>query len=262
MAWTRASQLQRTIQCVGSAHLYNTVPAVRLARKSDNALNAAEYGTIAHYWKQHGKLPDESSTGNDDRFRSACKTFEKKLRFIESRGISRENIWPVGGETPGYHEVSVAFNCIDRRVSIAWEGGNPEWKMAHGPPWITGTCDWAQYFSDTKKLLIDDLKTGAMFDDEPDEMAQMYLYSVCFARQFNPDVIMPTITLWPKYPIENEPERIEPEVGISPKQITLFEDLLIKKYGVYRTKPDTYKLGDECVYCPAASICPLQTKGK
>lgn len=251
MAWTRASQLQRSIQCPGSAYLYNTVPAVRLARKSDNALNAAEYGTIAHHWKQFGEIPQKTeSDPTFDRWNSAQKTFQKKLGYIETRGITRENVWP-----GGWHEVSVAYNCVDKRVSVQWEGDAVSFKQAHTLDWITGTADWVKFDSGT--ILLDDLKTGAMFDDEPDEMAQMYLYMLCFSKVFRANKYVPSVTTWPKYPIENEPERINGDckIEISQSQLDKFEDLLSKKYQKYGPN---FKLGSECLYCPAMSICPLQ----
>lgn len=254
MAWARVSQLDRIIQCVGSAHLYNTIPATRLARKSENSLNAAEYGTLVHYWKQHGIIPEPGTKRDEEslaRYTSARKTFQKKLNYLETRGITREMVW-----NGGWHEVSIAYNCIDGRVGIAWEGNADKFKAAHPEPWYTGTADWVDFQGTT--LHVNDLKTGAMFDSEPDEMAQMYGYIMPLVKYFRPEKIITSVTTWPKYPIENEPERTEGEISLT--QIYKFEDLIKRKYNTYITKPDTYRLGEACTFCPVIGNCPLQNR--
>lgn len=243
MGWTRASSIDRALQCTGSVHLWNTVPAVRLIQKSENAQTAAAWGTMVHTWKE---------TGIVEGTESHVKTFNKKLATLEASGISRLDIWPASG----FHEVSVAYHCVDGRVAICYEGDANIFKEGHPEPWITGTLDY--YLFDGKKLIVDDLKTGAMFDKDPEEMGQMYFYCMVLNKILRPtEEPTVSVTHWPKYTLDCLPDRREGTLSFV--QLGKFEDRLKSDYVKYKTIPE-FKLGDECDWCPVKSLCPLLKK--
>lgn len=244
MAWSRASSLDRTLQCVGSAALYNNTPALKLIPKPENAIKAAEYGTLVHHWKETGKVE-----GSD----SHVKTFNKKLGFLKTAGISRLDLWPAAG----FHEVAVAYNCIDGRVAILYEGDTDAFKTGHSEPWITGSCDY--YLKDDGGLLVDDLKTGMLWDKSARACAQLYFYAMNIAKVHHVQETEIRITHWPKYPLERLPEFMDDEpVIITSETFARLESRLKKDYLNYKSTNPEFRLGEACEYCPAKSLCPLQ----
>lgn len=239
MAWTRASQLDRTLQCPG--HL--TLPHTR--EVSERALDAAEYGTMVHKWAETGEVVGKNSH---------VKTFQKKLSVLETNGITRESLWPVSG----YHEVTFAYNCVDGRLGVCWLKGEEaaRAKLAYGDDWITGTADFV-YIKDGL-CGVNDLKTGMLFDSQPDELSQLYFYLMCWT-QYNGvtekkdgwlDVIH-----WPKYPLDSLPGREESRIPWL--RLIKFENYIRKLHKEYREGRAPFVLGAECEYCPAQEACPL-----
>lgn len=248
MAWVRASSLDRTLQCLASTYLFNTNPKVRLVGVSERAADAGEYGTMVHHWKETGEVVGKESH---------VKTFTKKLDELKAAGIERLAIWP----NSGYHEVAVAYNCVTGIVDIAHEGGSNEFKSSHSEPWVTGTLDYYIFLPDGR-IAVDDLKTGAMFNKEPDEIAQTYFYLMCLEKVYKTgkDGFV-SITHWPKYPIAGLPIRSEGEIPI--ELLQQFEERLKRDYSIYKTNDLNqmmFRLGDECDFCPvkSAGLCPLQ----
>lgn len=242
MSWTRASQLDRTLQCPG--HL--TLPHTR--EMSDRALDAAEYGTMVHTWAETGKLNGR---------KGHIKTFEKKLAVLETHGITREALWPVSG----YHEVTFAYNCVDGRLGVCWLKGEEarNAKLAYGDDWITGTADYC-YMQDGL-YGVNDLKTGMMFDSQPDELSQLYFYLMCWQKyngvRSDRDGLLDVLH-WPKYPIDAVPAR---ETRLIPGvRIGKFENYIRKLHKNYKDGNSPFLLGAECEYCPAQSDCPLLNK--
>lgn len=241
MAWTRASQLDRTLQCPG--HL--TIPHTR--EMSERALDAAEYGTMVHRWAETGEVVGK---------KGHIKTFEKKLAVLQTNGVTRQTLWPVSG----YHEVTFAYNCVDGRLGVSWLKGEDakNAKMAYGDDWITGTADYVYYDRERNLYGVNDLKTGMMFDSEPDELSQLYFYLMCWQKyngvRADDDGLL-SITHWPKYPIDAVPGYEERVIkGI---RIGKFENYIRKLHSEYRKGNSPFLLGSECEYCPAHADCPL-----
>lgn len=245
MAWSRASQLDRTLQCTG--HL--TLPHTR--EISDRAIDAAEYGTMVHGWAETGEVVGS---------KSHTKTFQKKLLVLETNGITREALWPSSKDSPGYHEVTFAYNCVDGRLGTCWLKGEEaaRAKLAYGDDWITGTADFV--YIKGGMCGVNDLKTGMLFDAQPDELSQLYFYLMCWQKYNNDfgnegwlDVIH-----WPKYPIDALPGH-EERLILGDTMIK-FEKYLRKLYADYKNGIAPFVLGAECEYCPAQSECPLMSK--
>jgi hypothetical protein len=239
MAWTRASQLDRVLQCPG--HL--TLPHTR--ELSERALDAAAYGTMVHRWAETGEV---SGT------KSHVKTFEKKLAVLETNGVTRETLWPVSG----FHEVTFAYNCVDGRLGVCWLKGEEaaRAKLAYGDDWITGTADYV--YRKDGLCGVDDLKTGMMFDSEPDELSQLYFYLMCWqiynGIRDDKDGLL-SIHHWPKYPLSALPgyeQRVIPGYRIGK-----FENYIRSLHKKYRAGDAPFVLGAECEYCPAQEACPL-----
>lgn len=245
MPWTRASNLDRTLQCLASQFLWNTTPAIRLQPKSDRVIDSAAYGTMVHHWKETGDI-----VGSE----SHVKTFTKKLKYLETCGVDRLEIWPV----TGWHEVAVAYNCVDGRVAVSYEGNTDEFKGKYSEPWVTGSMDYVDTSTDV--LWIDDLKTGMLFDKAPGAIAQTYFYLMCMMKIFPRRAGRVSITHWPKYPVENVPVRTEDDISLD--LLGKFEELLVKKYKRYKTDPMQFKVGEECSWCPVlnAGMCDLVKK--
>lgn len=252
MAWTRASSIDRTLQCLGSQWVENNFPEVRNVSRSEGLISAGDWGTMVHWWKETGKV---------DGSISHMKTFQKKLDFLEKEGVTRETLWPADG----FHEISVAFNCEDRRVAISWEGEGNDWKAGYSHPWITGTLDYVKLENGVEgaTLVVDDLKTGASFDKTPAELAQTYFYLMCLEKVFhtNRDCIS-SITHWTKYPVEGLPNRMTDVFPI--ELLHRFEERLVSDYKKYQsiTAPidkSLFKLGNECQFCNVkkANLCPI-----
>lgn len=238
MAWTRASQLDRTLQCPG--HL--TLPHRR--ELSERALDAAEYGNLVHRWAETGKVSGS---------KSHCKTFEKKLAVLQAHGITRETLWNVAG----YHEVTFAYNCVDGRLGVCWLRGDAsiDFKQKHDDDWITGTADFV--YIKNGFCGVNDLKTGMLFDSQPDELSQLYFYLMCWQKycgKIGTDGYL-EVNHWPKYPIDTLPcveERLVPNL-----RLHKFEAYLGKLHRNYKNGDSPFVLGAECEYCPAQEDCPL-----
>ena len=247
MAWTRASQLDRTLQCPGHLTLSHT------RVMSANAQASADYGTMVHHWAATGEI-----NGVGEEGASHEKTFAKKLDVLTAAGITRQDIWPHSGHA--YQEVSFAYNCLDHRLGVHWGYKNSNaWKQTYEEPWVTGTTD---YVANVDGILwVDDLKTGMMFDSQPEDMGQMFLYSLCWSKYWRLEQdVRVSITHWPKYPLQALPVRTENV--ITWKRLKKFDDYLCDLYVKHRDGKDVFALGAECEYCPAIENCPLQRKDK
>lgn len=242
MAWSRASGLDRTLQCPG--HL--TLPHKR--ELSERALDAAEYGTMVHRWAETGAISGK---------KSHVKTFEKKLDILQANGVTRQSLWI----PTGYHEVTFSYNCVDGRVGVCWLKGEGalEFKQQHDDDWITGTADFV--FMRDGVCGVNDLKTGMMFDSQPDELSQLYFYLMCWRKYCGAapesDGIL-SVTHWPKYPLGALP--VEEERIVKGSLMVKFENYLKKVHSEYKKGNSPFELGSECEYCPAIQDCPLQNQ--
>lgn len=243
MGWTRASQLDRTLQCPG--HL--TLPHTRTL--SEGAQNAADYGTTVHNWKATGVV-----SGVGTKAKSHEKTLKNKLEILATNGITRETIWP-SASASGFHEVSFAYNCVDHRLAVHWGPYNVEWKKSYTDDWIAGTADYVGW-TDTGLPWVDDLKTGMLFESQPTEMGQMFFYCMCW-NKYNSGVcdVLSSVTHWPKYPLPVLPTRTEGVLTWA--RLQKFEKYICE---LYTSGKRPFNLGPECEYCPAFESCPLQKK--
>jgi hypothetical protein len=241
--WTRASELDRVLYCVGSS----TVPVTRVV--SESTKRAGLWGTFVHYWKETGTLLDTS-----EFYDSFKKTFDKKWEIIGSDEL-REELWP----SSGCHEVSYSFNCETESVGRYDEPGADKWKQSHSSEWVCGTCD---YEGEMEGLLwLDDLKTGALYTTPPDKCLQLYYYSLCASlyKYGEERDVVASITRWPKSPLSVLPDR---KFGFIPaKRLVKFKKLLVSAYEVWLDGYDvnSFNPGDQCVFCPVgkANKCPV-----
>lgn len=243
--WTRASELDRTLNCVGS----NLVPVSRLV--SDGVIKAGAWGTFVHYWKETGELLDTS-----EFYDSFKKTFDKKWEIIGSPEL-RETLWPTVGGI-GHHETAYAYNCETQEV-LRYDGADKErWKRGFSSEWICGSLD---YEGEREGYLwVDDLKTGAMFDTRPDRTYQLYFYAMCASIHRYQEIrdVVVSITHWPKYPLTIVPDQ---RYGFLPaKRIMKFQKLVQFRYEEWKQgySINTFNLGSHCTYCPAGNNCPVQ----
>ena len=237
--WTRASELDRSLRCVGS----KLIPPQRML--SSGVLKAGAWGTFVHHWKETGNLLTKSEYY--DSFKS---TFEKKIL------PSRDELWPINGE----HEVSYAYNCENGTVA-RYTGAPNEWKDSHNSQWVCGTNDYEREEDGwgEKLFWIDDLKTGGTFNTPPSECLQLYFYAMCanlYAHQEIRSTLV-SITHWPKYPLNSIPDR--KTHYLEANKIEKFRNLLLTRYNEWLEgyKLDAFNLGNHCLYCDAAYKCPV-----
>lgn len=240
--WTRASELDRTLNCVGS----KLIPSSRLV--SEGVKKAGAWGTFCHYWKETGELLKTS-----EFYDSFKKTFDKKWENVGSPEL-RENLWP----STGQHEVAYAYSCDTGEV-IRFDGtGKDAWKSGFGSEWICGTLDYEG--ERDGYLWVDDLKTGGQFDTPPDRIYQLYFYAMCasiskFGRIRGTVV---SITHWPKYTLTVAPVQ---KFGFLPrKRVLKFQKLVQFRYEEWKMgySLDSFNPGSHCTYCPAGNSCPVQ----
>lgn len=241
MPWSRASQLDRTLQCPG--HL--TLPHTRTV--SEKAVDAANYGTMVHNWAETGVV-----RGIGPNAESHEKTFQKKLALLAANRITRENLWDVAG----YHEVTFAYNCVDGRIGVCWlrDANATTWKSSYDKDWITGTADYVLSVDSEGRPKISDLKTGMLFDSQPDELSQLYFYLMCWSKYLHTekDGILEVIH-WPKYPLAAMPQREESLVPYV--KLCKFEAYVKRLHSEAMRGNSPFVLGEECQYCPAQQHC-------
>jgi hypothetical protein len=243
--------------CPGPAVL--PLPAVPEV-KSERAMEAAAWGTMAHAWKATGRI-----IGNPDYPRLEGHFANKLVKAIggpEEQARFREAYWP----SSGLHEVAVAVNCV--ALAVAWhEGGGNDaaWKAQWHDPWATGTLDYVgEVLGDP---WIDDLKTGSWPPTPPEDSNQLRLYGLARWRIGSskplPDRLVLSITHWPRYPVVGLPKRFWHE--ITPAEVADFERRLTLRYRLVsrlRGASDEVRrgelvTGEHCSFCPVGSVCPV-----
>ncbi len=240
----RASGTDRAITCPSSL-----VEPERLTRRTASAA-AAGYGTLGHWWKQHGNLEMLGASQVD------TQTFERKILLS---GVDRETLWS-GGE----HEVTFALG-LDGSGPYLYDAARQkitadEWKKSFTGAWLTGTID---YWS--KELAwIDDLKCGR-WPVDPRTSGQLKSYALLpWFLDGRPArwSYRVSITHWPKYPINKPPQR----TGVSVSGLDMIEhlDALNHAYespeeynpGVRLGWDPTDESSDCCVFCPSREPFP------
>lgn len=254
MPWTRASELDRTLHCVGSLVLPRTEV------KSERALEAADWGTMGHRWKATGEVRVEPGRTNHE------KLFRERL---ERTALDRSVLWPEGGE----HEVAVAINCVTGEVE-RFPGSamvDPEaadaWKAAHDDRWVTGTLDYRHTIMG--EPWVDDYKSGAW--PVPVETFQLDGYGYAdWVLAGRPEQSRVSITQWPRYPKDGLPWRVGRVITASEHQdflnnLGLARELYLTMAGVSLSCQgnipiDLLTPGEWCRFCPSRGECPAYDK--
>lgn len=225
---------------------------LREETKSERAVEAAAFGTLAHHWKETG----DPGTGR------LATTLKKK---IKESGVDRGELWP-----EGLHEVPVAYNVLTTEaralvLPVSFEA-KTDWKASFGAEWVVGTLDFCG------SLLggpwVDDLKTGREAH-WTSYRAQQTFYLMAWTL-FTEHQLVPgrsTITHWPRYPIAKKPLRygeVLDEGNYLDFQVRL-RNLWTEATRLKEIKESgmdvTPRLneGEQCVYCPSKLSC---TKGQ
>lgn len=239
MAWARASELDRLLNCPASGHL------PRLAFPSESRDSAAEWGTAVHGWKEGRPMPE--------KWRAVWKRRETALA---GAGLTVEDLWP-----GGTHEIPVALTSVGGvvRVMRALEHGHGTgnvWKAAQPPEYVTGSLDFLgeQYGTPW----VDDLKTGREVPEDPLALNQMRFYATAALYLTHAPEVLVSLTHWPRYPADGLPRRGEYAVWTRDDARAFTERLETARldYEFSRaTEPDA-RPGDHCLYCPCAYVCP------
>jgi hypothetical protein len=245
MPFARASELDRLLACPGSLVLPRT------NEKSERAVQAAEWGTRCHFWKETG----EFGVGRE------ALTLKKK---VENSGVRREELW-----SQGLHEVPLAYNVETGEARALVVPLHPEekgsWKTAFGDSWVTGTADYVGFILDGP--WVDDLKTGRKVEYVDHRFQQAFYvmtWGLSQLRELRPG--RSTLTHWPKYPLGEKPRRFG--TVLEPGFFQEFQDRLRNLYRDWKKlkeKGDTgmditghLQDGGHCLYCPSKPSC---TKG-
>lgn len=260
MSWARASSAARSMAC----------PASTVLQSIDKAGDAAIWGKFCHSWVETGGFVKQKEM-TDKQFDAACTLLGKK---IVASGIQREELWPLYGS----FEVPFGINCVKEEVL---QVENVEgWRDRFGEEWATGTIDYSSEL--LGDAWCDDLKTGRHLPHRDDPQIMMY----CLARWLlddKPSVIRFTLTHWPKYPIDQPPNRYD--VSKEHWQIERFYQQLRLAYQrhtrakehqlenridewawaglpyqwTWATRPPVEYTG-QCTYCKSKQFCPKGDK--
>lgn len=192
----RSSDSDRALICPASLVRPKTAP------RSKNADDAAEWGTLCHYWAE---------TGNANGTTNKHQTLNKKLT---TTAIDREKLWPTGDGSYG-HETTFSIHLETLQLRI-WtpersKFGRDDWKRRHPrDKYLTGTIDFlSERARGGLQLLpwLDDLKTGS-WPIVAKYSLQLRSYAIVpwILGDCNTDVWV-SITQWPKYPLGGRPKR-------------------------------------------------------
>lgn len=229
----RASGSDRAIACPGSL----TLPAVRV--RSPHTEQAADYGTIAHGWKELGRVPP----GADAKHASLL------LRKLDANPVDREAWWP---SDIGEHEVTYALSLSIEECEryTGHRDGADAWKKAHGPEYLTGTIDYLAITDDA--LWVSDLKTGR--DNNPDSaQLRSYLLLVWAAMGRGTYEFHTSIDHWPRYPVNSRITRYFNRRPITAATLSAHESAL--RFALEH--PSKFVIGDQCRWCDGEPVCPL-----
>lgn len=251
MPFARASELDRLLECAGSARGV-------LPRAEDdpgyvvpeNTARGRTWGTVCHEWSETGIIPANEAY---------AKTLVRKIR--ESK-MDRLRQWPAEGE----HEVALAYNVVTgRAVRCRPPTGSgreyrENWKAGFDLEWVTGTLDYVWELIGTP--WVDDLKTGRFLSSTEHE-AQQSFYALAWGLVKYGEIVetRSTLTHWPKYPLQAGPRRygsvftVEHLTRFARKLAALRERVL--DYQRRRTHKNLrLVVGEWCRFCPSKSACP------
>jgi len=226
----------------------------RYDTRSEKADEAADYGTLAHWWKETGESrPAWASAAHS-------KLLEEKIELTDT---NRLNWWRPGS---GEHEVSFAIRLHDAHMDLFHDlrSKAEAWKAKFDRRlWLTGTIDWlggAAGYS----AWVDDLKTGK-WEVHPD-CKQLRSYALVpwikagMPSRFN---VATSVTSWPKYPKWKRPTRKWHELSA----LDLAEHLDDLRHAVthpHEANPEAIYVGpfdpdkplSICAFCPCRKPLP------
>ena len=214
--------------------------------RSPRAIAAAEWGTAAHYFKQHGKAP-KGWGGNE--------LFMERMSYM-----NRKHWWPSGA---GEHEVTCALN-VDTWTLEVYDGpedGASAWKDSRDDACVTGTVDWIGR-DWNERLTVDDLKTGTYVPDPT--KAQFLCYATFASLRHDEPVEELSATHFPRYPKTSAPVRYYVPRGYDISALlAIFKEELRATYAEVKRlkrrlpviKEDVKPDPDACHFCPAKEPC-------
>lgn len=220
----------------------------RTDERSERAVEAAEWGTAVHRWKETGEFPDG---------RMGISLRKK----IKESGVERDALW-----VEGLHEVPLALNVTtgEARALVLPVSNDKKdgWKTGFDDHWVVGTADYVALLLETP--WVDDLKTGRRVE-YIDYRYQQAFYSLAWAifQTGGISVARSTITHWPKYPLNSKPRRfgtvLEPDffLEFQGKLKQLREDVMkLRQLGEDKDRV-VARLSDgpQCVFCPSRLAC-------
>lgn len=231
----RASSLPLLTKCSGSAHL------PQLATTSENAVKGAQWGTMAHNWKETGVV-----RGPNARTEAAF------ARAVELSGISRADLWPDGG----WHEQSVALRVDGIREVRGTKPDPPDGRF------ITGTDDFHWYLFGGE-LWVDDLKTGKYYEDDRGNQlyaqdvrsTQLRFYALAIVALLGyVGPVHVSLTHWPRLPVARRhlpPARLWTTYTSNELHAFWGElEALLLDVASGELRP-----GDHCRFCPSRDYC-------
>jgi len=251
--WARASELHRLLACPAAGHLD------KLVTISERRDDAAAWGTAMHLWAATGEFPGGLAPRR-------LKALQDRLTVLEEHDLTRERLWPPGGE----HEVAVAVNVADPGYPREQYTGPLEeadaWKMAHDDRFVVGTVDYVGTVMSEEfepVLWVDDLKTGAWDIDPPLDRPQLLFYASAMQLLRGGDAYV-SLTHWPRSPAGEPPYRrwgdrlwtwIDQMAFML--SVTKAREASLRSGRRYNDllEPDA-RPGPQCGFCPSNHICP------
>lgn len=237
----RASETGRSLICPASLVL------PRAPRPpSERREKAAAWGTLCHWWKEHGSTEMPGASPAD------VKCLEKKLVLS---GVEREQWWP-GGD----HEVTFSISLLTedptRGGLSLWRGPREladQWKKSFDSFHLTGTIDLLDWGDRSTTAWVDDLKTGR-WPVDPATSAQLRSYAlvpwIAAGCPMAWDGLV-SITQWERYPLVGLPVRTYHQLS----SLDLMEHLELLRWAAEH--PDEVNPDDEaCRFCDCKPLCP------
>lgn len=232
MPFARASELDRLLECPGSAFL---------PRAPDRPIEAGQWGRMVHRWKATGVVVPEPEFPNHEHL------FRERLDLIRP---DREALWPGGG-----HEIAVGLSTATGAAAAF--GGPPEdgdaWKAALPDDWISGTLDYRGEILDA--LWVEDLKTGR---NAPEPTIHQLTFYVLVAHRVawpTPPRALASVFHWPRYPRHVPGTRHWRTVAQT--ELAAFEERLRRlRLRVLARDPRDLNPGPHCTFCPSRPHCP------
>lgn len=239
--WTRASESNRVLVCLGSLFL----PQTPESEKSERSKEAIDWGVMVHAWKQTGAIQGRPNHE---------KLFLKRLR---ETGINRDDYWPPTGR----HEVTMAYNCLTGEV-VTYDGSDvDDWKEGLTAEYIGGTADYLGTIMG--EPWVCDLKTGSWPPVQPEESWQVKVYDLCAwvlgGRQGG---TYGSIQWWPRYPADGLPQLIGPVYFTERDMIAIDTKVKLRYLMFTKILDEPQRLNDElnpaietCKFCPSRKFC-------